>query len=239
MAQGIYLDNFHFDFETSCKIVKAVYKEDFKDFKTDYPMFYSNNKEHFDANWSSINPFTMGDFENIKDVNKRRVVFNSLPLSLLFSDAEVMQAKSVITKQRAEPARMVQDVDGNTIALEAGTMLNNYYLVRKPIKSIFPDANVAFDFIYAVRCFCTSQIEDGKPKVYHLMVNSEADYCKPGRFNVLEAIATRARTYVNKFDSIYRHGEVMIFKLLPDSQLLDEKRPLTVEEYFNFMQEQR
>jgi len=209
MATGtfkIVKDRYVIDYTTSVRILKTKYLTDgLDDMLKDYPPL--KNDEFLVEQWDNIQPLTLADVLKEPSLEKRRGILEYLRLQyLVYDDAEVVDTCKIITKQK------VWNREG--ILLEDGTLENVYHLVRVHASKLFPEAsrrrNTGNDYIYAVKVVCPTT-----GHVFYINVSSptaQSPHCQPGKYSALNALASLTFCPITNPKSMYRQGDIFIFR---------------------------
>lgn len=204
------------------RALKTKYGDDLHDMYSDMPVLRQIDNE-LDVFWKDLEPINIKDvIDFTEDTDKRREMFQFFPTRLMFKNAEVVHNVTKITYQT--------DQYGVEHKIE-----NHYELVRRKSTDLLGKEvviNEGREYIYAVKVNCvTTGI------TYYLMVDSDMDFCKPGKYNAAAAVAWTALCPITNPKALYRQGEVMLWERNEDSVDVpfDKRKHLTEDEYFSLL----
>jgi hypothetical protein len=229
----LQIGNFLFPFDFALRVLKAKYKEDLDDMFIDLPVL---NNDFIREIWKDVTPITFSELSDFKSLfpnlraeqasAKRQALFRFLPFSTIFADAEIVDERTVETKQKDS------------------TITNHYILRRRPIKEVFPEMREPaingkkVTHVYAVQVF---DVHFGTP--YFLMVPHTEKFCKKGSYDAAAAVAWAFRTRIplEHIKCIRRQGEVIITTIKPEyvgKPWLDSPYHMNKEDFFKLIVEQ-
>lgn len=265
---------FLYPMDIALRILKAKYQDDIEDMFVDLPQLKESCGEFITEVWDSIKPVTMLElmdskssiFVNTREENigdKRRTLFRFLPLSLMYDNAEVVDERVVVTKQRSfqvvpnpplspdviatlteEQLQAYYKQGEKIVEVENGVIENVYRLKRLSVKKVFPEIKQPeFNGKKVTWMYAVEVTDTHTGKKYHLRVPADESFCKKGSYNAAAAVAWTCyvRIPVNYIESITRQGEVHSFKIKPDcvgKPWLNEAYHMSESDYFNLLNQQ-
>lgn len=176
--------------------------------------------------WDDIKPVTIEEAFQQKNAEMRRVYFECIGVVNMFKQLEPeLVDRQVINKNRAS-------WDDDNVQIEY-SFEDVYELYRIPALKLFGDVEGSTrfgrgesEFVYAVRCWCTSTGHE-----FWLYVTQEASihedekargitrsWQNPTKFDVVSAIAWTIRIGITNPERIYRQGDVVIVKASKNSK---------------------
>lgn len=232
----LQIGNFLFPFDFTLRVLKAKYRNDLDDMFVDLPVLKRTQEDFIREIWDDVTPVTFSELSDFKALfpgirpeqasAKRQALFRFLPFSTIFADAEIVDERTVETKQKDS------------------TITNHYILRRRPIKEVFPEMREpAIDgkkitHVYAVQVF---DVHFDTP--YFLMVPHTEKFCKKDSYDAAAAVAWAASTRIpiTYIKCLRRQGEVLIASFKTDfvgKPWLVSPYHFTKEDFFKLIVEQ-
>lgn len=225
------LEKYIFPALWTLRMLKTKYGDDFGDMVADMPVLDVPDETGYSLLddikmvWDNIHPINLLDIiKEIPDAERARALFQYLPTATMFDDdAEELDVRTVETKQ--------VEIDGTT-----RTIQNKYRLIRKKTSILFPNLasneQLSTDWLYAVEVRCVTT-----DKVYRLLVDQNAKFCKKSSYDAAAAVAWTVRLPITNPKALVRQGEKMLWIHNEDSVVLppDKWKHLTKKEYFKYL----
>lgn len=210
MTFKLIINRYVFPTTLSYKILKAKYLDDgLEDMLNDYPPLRKD--EFLIEEWDNIQPITLKDVLEDKDLERRRAVLEWVPVQrFLFEKARVVDVRTVTTPNKK------WDMDGNLVSEEP--IENVYELLELDAIDLFPELRdrAAHTCIHAVKVICPTTNHE-----FFIIVGGPEDnypYLQKGKYNAIDAIASMCFCPITNPKALYRQGDVMIFQHNADSK---------------------
>lgn len=181
--------------------------------------------------WDTIDPVTVAEALQEKNIEKRRVMFDCIGTSKLFNELNPeLLDKQIIQKTRT---RWKENNEPYQYEFE-----DTYQLYKIPGEKLFSGLGGIYvnpDPVYAVRCWCTTTNREYwiyVPEQAALGIHSwDVEHQKP---DAVRAIAWTIRIDVSFPERIYRQGDIIIVVESPTSKTV-EPYHLNKEQYLRLM----
>jgi hypothetical protein len=236
-ADAVYFVNGvgNFNLGTALRLWKTKYNSDYKEFVKEVILNENLNDfaEFVKECWDDITLVTIEEALKIKNIEERRTYFDSIGIEELFKKFEpILKDKQVIKKKRT---RWDDKSDPYTYEFEDvyelyqidSSKLFEFDSWNRPITS-------GSEFIYAVRCWCTTTNRE-----YWIYVNREAATGQPWSrgndvYDAIRAIAWTIRIDITHPSKIYRQGDIIVAKFSEKSEMSNPYH-LNKEQYLELM----
>lgn len=221
-----------FNLTEFCRAMKTKY-ESFEDYKNANPRTHPEIFSFISENWENIIPYKFQDAIQEQNTEKRRALFQCIGPEKVFKQADAkLLNKQVINKTRYEWDEKHR--------IKTKTFEDTYELYSIPSKLLFKSEdnprrqqwNQVPDYIYAVRCWCTTTKRE-----YWIMVKKEAVKNQ----DAVEAIAWTMqfpKEVKKDIIKIFRQGDILIAETKTKHEKTYSeynKEPLTKEEYLSLL----
>ncbi len=217
----IIIDNVIFgDFDTGLKILKLKYQE--------IPEQFLSIKKQ----WDSTDAATFADVAQLLNVEQRRVGMQYIPIESLQTEI-----KPVLISSETIPKTTEWLVNGKAIN---HSFEDTYELYKVSEESMFKDTEHQANFgVYYYLSFKDASTS----RKYMLWVDLNHvrrvnDFrCKLEEMSPIACIAWTFMTTIEKggIEAIFRHGDLLLYKLNKEHVILKAPRHLTEEEYRNLL----
>lgn len=215
----IVIDNYKFDFNLGCRILKLKY--------ANCPF------EQLSDIWNEIKPITFAEISGIKNLEERRVAFNSFGIDRLISEVnptliskETLNKTTTWVTEQGKLETVNYEDTYELFSVESETLsagLNSWN--RVPACHFVRCKDTSTDRQYLIWVDVASVYRTNNPKSWFSNENSTV--------SALEAIAWTIQTDVPKgeISEIVRQGDCIMILPTGEYTPLSTPRHLTVEEY--------